>query len=294
MLVTMKALLDRANEENYAVAAPNVSYELDARAVIEAAEDLRAPLILDVCPACSIDMPFFVSYLVRMAEQASVPIAINLDHGASFEEAIMAIRCGCSSIMVDRSALPYEENVAEVRELVKIAHAVGVSVEAEIGRVGDATQYSRDRNVGLTDADEASRYIRDTGIDCLAIAIGTAHGTYSGTPYLDYGVLEKIKSATGFPLVLHGGSGSGDENLARACRMGINKVNMYTDLMRAACDNIAGEDLTGNGCYKLWSIIMEGFKKRISELIVICGSDGKAWISGTNGLLRREASKKSV
>ena len=141
MLVTMKEILDIANKSNYAVAAPNASYELDARALIEAAEDMYAPLILDVCPACSIDMPFFISYLVRLAEQTFIPIAINLDHGASFEEVMIAIRSGCTSIMVDRSSLPYEENVAQVRELVRIAHAVGVSVEAEIGCVGDAMQY---------------------------------------------------------------------------------------------------------------------------------------------------------
>ena len=147
---------------------------------------------------------------------------------------MIALRSGFLSIMVDRSSLPYEENVAEVcGNWLKIAHAVGVSVEAELGHVGSGEQYDADRNAGLTDPEQAKAYVEATGIDALAIAIGTAHGKYVGTPYLDFELLEKIYNEVEIPLVLHGGSGSGDENLARATRMGITKVNIGTDLFQA-------------------------------------------------------------
>lgn len=141
MLVTMKELLDKASAGNYAVAAPNVSNELNARACIEAAEDMKAPLILDVAYMAAVDIQFLGEQLRRLAEQSSVEIAINLDHGASLEQVMAAIRAGFTSVMIDRSACPDEENIRDVSEIVRIAHAVGVSVEAELGHVGDAMHY---------------------------------------------------------------------------------------------------------------------------------------------------------
>ena len=166
-----------------------------------------------------------------MADKANVPVAINLDHGATYEDAIDAIAAGFTSIMVDRSSLPYEENVAQVKELVKVAHATGVSVEAELGHVGQGDNYAVDGKQALTDPAEAKKYIEETGIDMLAVAVGTAHGEYIGTPHIDFDRLAAIKEAVGqdFPLVLHGGSGSGDENLAKACTMG---TVSYTHLRR--------------------------------------------------------------
>jgi fructose-bisphosphate aldolase class II len=287
MLVAMKELLVRASKENYGVAAPNVSHELDARAVIEAAESLRAPLILDVAYGHSADIVFFGGYLTKLAEMSNVPIAINLDHGATFEQAIWGIRSGFTSIMVDRSSLPYEENIKEVAEICRIAHAVGVSVEAELGHVGSGANYAVDGNSALTDPKQVCDYIARTGIDCLAVAIGTAHGTYSGIPHIDFDRLKEIKSKVGqeFPLVLHGGSGSGDDNLAKVCKLGINKVNIATDLMKAS-----GEDLVklnimeNNGFYKIWSTAKEGTKRRMAELIEIFGGKDKAWIPVKQGI----------
>ena len=207
MLVNMCDILKKSREGRYGVVAPNICNEDTARAAIEVAEENRAPLILDVIFNVNPDIPLFAHICGKLARKASVPVALNLDHG------------GCSS-------LPYEENVAEVAELVKIAHAVGVSVEAELGHVGSGEQYDADRNAGLTDPEQAKAYVEATGIDALAIAIGTAHGKYVGTPYLDFELLEKIYNEVEIPLVLHGGSGSGDENLARATRIGITKVNI--------------------------------------------------------------------
>ncbi|GHV63837.1 fructose-bisphosphate aldolase [Spirochaetia bacterium] len=286
MLVSMKEILDRANRENYAVMAPNVSMELDARAVLEAAEEMKSPLILDVLYKANPDMYLFGSYLRRLAEQASVPVAINQDHGQEYAHAVAAIRAGFTSIMVDRSALPYEENAAQVAELAKIAHAVNVSVEAELGYVGMGSNYDHDGISGLTEPSLALDYISRTGIDCLAVAIGTAHGAYKGKPKLDFDRLEEIKKITRFPLVLHGGSGTGEENLAKACKLGINKINVANDLFRAAHSELLKSDMEGNGVYKFWDVCSRGLKNRTKELIECFGGKGKAWVPETRGLPR--------
>ena len=183
MLVNLNEILEKAKTENYAVLMPDVCTELDARAVIEAAENLNAPLILGVCAECNFDVSFTVSYLRIICENSAVPIAIMLDHGKTFRDCLIGIRSGVTSIMVDRSQMPYVDNVREVKELVKIAHSLGISVEAELGHVGEGANYIKDRNVGLTSPHEAERFVMETGIDALAVAIGTAHGTYVGEPF---------------------------------------------------------------------------------------------------------------
>ena len=279
MLVTMKEILTRAAKENYAVPAPNVSSEIDARAMLEGAEDMNAPIILDVGWVQTADIMLFGSYLTQLAEETSIPVALNLDHGAEFSHAVKAIMSGFTSVMVDRSTLPYEQNVKEVKEITKIAHAVGVSVEAELGHVGQGIQYDIDRNAALTDPRQAKRYIEETGVDCLAVAIGTAHGAYQGTPYLDFDRLKEIKKIVGadYPLVLHGGSGTGDEALAKVSRMGINKINICTDLFIAATNGIMKADLKGNDCKKVYNIAKQAEKELIMHYIDLFGSKDKAW-----------------
>lgn len=288
MLVTMKELLHRASLENYAIAAPNVTQEFDARAYIEVAEDMNAPLILDVAYVHNPDMVFFCRYLSELCEMSRIPIAINQDHGAAFAHSIRALVGGCTSIMIDRSVLPYEENVAEVKELTKIAHAAGASVEAELGHVGQAAQYEIDRNAALTDPEQARKYIEETGIDALAVAIGTAHGAYKGVPYLDYDRLVAIKKAVGqaFPLVLHGGSGTGYEAIGKACKLGINKVNIANDLFKAATDAIVDAKLSGNGYYEVWNVAKKGMQEKLGAYIAALGSEGKAWVPEKRGLPR--------
>jgi fructose-bisphosphate aldolase class II len=283
----MKEILDRAHKENYGVAAPNVSMELDARAALEAAEDSKAPLILDVAYASTPDIVFFGSYLTRLADQASIPVAINLDHGAEYAHAIAAIRAGFTSVMVDRSTLEYEDNIAQVAEITTIAHAVGVSVEAELGHVGQGQNYSHDGVHGLTDPKQALDYIKRTGIDCLAVAVGTAHGAYSGTPKIDFDRLIAIKKLTNFPLVMHGGSGSGDSNLQKSCQLGINKVNVANDLFRGAYNKLLKSDMNGNGVYNLWEVCKAGYRARLAELIDCFGGKGKAWIPAKEGLTHK-------
>ncbi|RGU94279.1 class II fructose-bisphosphate aldolase [Clostridium sp. AF15-17LB] len=289
MLVTMKEILDRANEGNYAVPAPVVQTELNARTAIKCAEEMKSPVILLVPLIFDYDVDLFGRYLKALAEAAAVPVAVNHDHGSDFASAVACIRAGFSSIMVDRSELPYEENAAQVRELVKVAHAAGVSVEAELGHVGNASSYEADRDAALTDPELARRFVEDTGIDCLAVAIGTAHGAYDNgqVPYLDYDRLAEIKAATGsFPLVLHGGSGTGDESLGKAARMGINKVNIGCELFSAAIEAIEGADTSGSGAYGFANIIEEGYGSRLKHFFTVLGSEGMAW--DVKEVVRRE------
>ena len=294
MLVTMKEILDRANKENYAVIAPNVFSEMDARTCLEVAEEENSPIIIDVAMSQTADIRFHGSYLTRLANHTSVPVAINLDHGACFEHAIMAIQSGFTSIMIDRSSLPYEENVAQVSELCRIAHAAGVSVESELGHVGQASDGEAVTNEMLTDPEQAEDFIKRTGIDCLAVAIGTAHGAYTGTPHLDFDRLIEIKERLRFPLVLHGGSGTGDQNIAKACRLGINKVNICNELLSAMSRRVRDTDLGGDNAYDFWSVALAGMRDRVRELIHICGSDGKAWAVPCPRLSHSEISMKEA
>ena len=269
MLVNMCDILRKSREGKYGVVAPNICNEDTARAAIEVAEENHAPLILDVIFNVNPDIPLFAGICRQLAERAAVPVALNLDHGGCFEHAMIAVRSGFSSIMVDRSSLPYEENVAEVSELVKIAHAVGVSVEAELGHVGSGEQYDADRNAGLTDPGQAKAYVEATGIDALAIAIGTAHGKYVGTPYLDFELLEKIYNEVEVPLVLHGGSGSGDENLAKATSMGITKVNIGTDLFQAGIDHLLAHHGEIKRAHLGYKLMTDGYKEKTASLYEI-------------------------
>lgn len=284
MLCSMKELIDKANKDNYAIAAPNVSSELDARAALEAAEELESPVILDIATVSTPDLVFAGRYISELCRMASVPVALNLDHGLNFEHAVQAIRGGFTSVMVDRSTFPFEENIEQVREIVKIAHSVGVSVEAELGHVGSGTNIMAPEET-LTDPLMAARFIKETGVDCLAVAIGTAHGAYKEKPKLDFDRLVSIKEACGgFPLVLHGSSGSGDENIKKACRLGINKVNIANELFQGACRKLLAADLSGNGAYDLWNLAKDGYKETLRDRMQLYGCIGKAWTVKNSGI----------
>ena len=287
MLVTMKEILDRAAAGNYGVAAPNIVSEFDARAYIEVAEDLRSPLIIDVFYAAHPDI-FALGRIVReLAEQSTVPVCLNQDHGAGKDTILKCMQAGFTSVMIDRSSLDYETNVRETREIVEIAHALGITVEAELGHVGQAANTEIDTKSALTVPEEAKRFIDETGVDCLAVAIGTAHGAYPKgfTPHLDFDRLAAIKEAVGqdYPLVLHGSSGMDNESLAKACHMGINKVNIATEMYEAAIEASEGL-LQGKAKGRYWRIIKTALQKRLAEKIKVYGSDGKAWDVAASGL----------
>lgn len=291
MLVTLKEILDQANSENYAVPAPDIFTELDARACIEAAEEKHSPLILSIAPRMTKDLAFTAGIATALAEQASVPVAVHLDHGKDLAQIRLAIESGMTSVMIDGSALPLEENIRLVKEAVAIAGPSGVSVEAEIGHVaqavidaeedtddcsdpGDCTVSLPDQ--GLTVPEEAAVFIRQTGIDACAVAIGTVHGTYKGTPHLDFDCLAKIKERAGIPLVLHGSSGTGEENIRKVCRMGINKVNVCNDILQKINEDLRSADLSGNAVYGLWAVVMQSVHDFMIHEIDVTGSAGKS------------------
>lgn len=275
MLVTLNEILTKAKKEGYAVPATNVDHDHNVRAAIEAAEEMNSPLILNMTPTANPDMEFFGPIAAEMARRSSQQICLNLDHGKTFEQCLLGVRSGFTNIMIDRSTLPFEENVKQVKEMVDICHALGLTVEGELGHVGMGDNYAVDGNQALTDVKEAVAFVEQTGVDALAVAIGTAHGAYKGVPKIRFELLHELRDAVPVPLVLHGGSGSGDENLARCAKEGINKLNLSNDLKRAAIENLVNRDLSGNAVYQLYPLLAEGFKNKIKHYIEICGCAGK-------------------
>lgn len=239
MLVNMKYILDAANRDGYAVMAVNsVNMEM-ARAVIEAANEEHSPIIVQmgVGQMKKLAHPQDIIPMIQdMARRADVPICVNLDHGPSLEACQMAMHMGFTNVMMDASSLPYEENVRRTRIVTDMAHAMGVSTEGELGHVGQAADGDGKTSDMYTNVAQAKDYVERTGIDALAVAIGTAHGQYPAgyVPVLDFDRLAELKAALKMPLVLHGGSGSGDENIRKAVAGGINKINVCTDAFHAA------------------------------------------------------------
>lgn len=235
----MKYMLDNANRDGYAVMAVNsVNMEM-ARAVIEAASEEHSPIIVQmgVGQMRKLAHPEDIIPMVKiMAERANVPVCLNLDHGPSLEAELMAIHMGFTNVMIDASSMPYEENVMRTRMIVDLAHPKGISVEGELGHVGQAADGDGKTSDMYTNVDQACDYVARTGIDALAVAIGTAHGKYPAgyVPKLDFERLAELKAALKMPLVLHGGSGSGEENIRKAVAGGINKINVCTDAFHAA------------------------------------------------------------
>ena len=274
MYVPMKIILDTAKKGGYAVPAFMTWDETSFRAACEAGKEMHSPIISITPRAYFSDPQLFGLIMHEIAMEYDIPIASCLDHGGTYQDAITAIRAGFTSIMVDRSTLPFTENVAQVKEIVRIAHAVGVSVEAELGHVGLGSKPdSRDR---FTVPDEAKRFVEETGVDCLAVSVGTAHGVYKGIPTLKFDLIDEIAKVVDIPLVLHGGSGTGDENLSKISKTAICKINIANDLMRAAYNEAINTNMTGNNVYELFNVLMSGYKKCAKHYIEVLGSKDKA------------------
>lgn len=276
MYISMIELMKKARKEHYCIPAIAVENEHSVRAAIKAAEEKHSPLIMISLFKVNPDICYFGRIVADLALRASVPVAMCQDHGGTYEEAIWAIRAGFTDVMVDRSTLPFEENIAQVSEIVKVAHAVGVGVEAELGHVGIATNYEVDGTSGFTVPAEAVEYVERTGVDALAVAIGTAHGVYKGVPKLQFELLQELREKVSVPLVLHGGSGTGEENLKKACQMGICKLNISNDLKRGAISNLNENCKDGMGAYAMYPLLFEGYKNVAAGYMDLCGSAGKA------------------
>lgn len=231
-------------EKNYAVGAFDTMNPLMTEAILSAAEEEQKPLILmqiDAMMGIRADQESYFRCIHEMIAHTTVPICLMLDHGGSYESCIRAIQYGFSAVMFDGSMLPFEENVRQTKEIVRAAHACGVSVEAEIGHVGGLEadeQADPDGSVvdesGYSEPDKAKEFAEETGIDAMAIAFGTVHGKYRGEPRLDYDRLATIRSLVDIPLVMHGGSGVPAEGFRSAVKHGINKVNICTAMLQEA------------------------------------------------------------
>ena len=281
MLVNMNDVLLPAQEGKYGVGFFNAVNVEMARAVIETAEELQAPVMIGTAEVLLPAMPLVnvADYLIPMAKRAGVPVCVHYDHGLSFEKCMEALKLGFTSVMYDCSTENYETNVKKVAEMVRICHAMGVTVEGELGHVGDndgAGKLEKPSDF-YTDPDAAEDYVRRTGIDALAVAVGNAHGDYKFTPKLDFERIETIAGRTGVPLVLHGGSGLADDDFRKAVEKGVCKVNIFTDLDKAGKAGIEKGLLESAGSMmSLLPYEIEAMKAVVAEKIRLFGSEGKA------------------
>ena len=237
MLVSFEEILDIAVKGNFAVPAFNAYNMETVLGVMEAAEEANAPVIIQSYSRLfTNEEGYFVSPIIlAAAKKTSVPICFHLDHGAGTTEVTRALRYGATGIMIDKSALPLEDNIAETKKIVNMCAAVGVQVEGELGHVGSVNDESM---AEYTNVDEAVRFVNETGVAALAVLVGTAHGRYKQAPVLDIERISDISKATNLPLVLHGGSGVPDEQIIAAVKAGIRKINFGTDVCYSFLDKI--------------------------------------------------------
>lgn len=256
MLVNLNDVLIPARKNKYAVGLFNtVNFEM-VRGVIKAAEENKCPVIIGTAEVLLPYGPLeeLSEFLVPMAKKAEVPVVVHYDHGLTFDKCIEALKLGFTSVMYDCSKDSYEENIRKVRELTKIAHCFGATVEGELGHVGDNEGSSegnnilQDPSVFYTEPLQAKDYVERTNIDALAIAVGSAHGSYKMKPKLDFERIKEIKASVDVPLVLHGGSGLSDDDFKKAIENGISKVNIFTDINVAASDAVKKAFEYGKNC----------------------------------------------
>lgn len=231
MLVSLKEIITDAFRNGYAVGAFNCLSLENVMGAVQAAEELRSPIILQLAevqfPYAPMEM--MIPMFVDAARRATVPVAVHLDHGLSFQTCAEAIRLGATSVMIDGSAFPLEENMRVTREVVRMAKAFGVNVEAELGKVGntDTEEGKNDTNT-FTDVEESICFVQETGVDALAVSIGNLHGKYTATPFLNIQRLKEIKERNPIPLVLHGGTGTSEADFKACVHNGISKINVAT------------------------------------------------------------------
>lgn len=279
MLLSMKTLLDMAKRERFCIPAPTVWSLETVEAAYEVGRQCKTPLILMVWDDNTSEWIEKMGAIVQMTDRRypDVCCALILDHGQSFESAMTALRAGYTTVMADYSMLPLEENIAKVQSVVKAAHALGVAVEAELGHVGEGYEYEATRDAGLTKPSEAQEFVKRTGCDMLAVAVGTSHGTYHGTPKIEFGLLDTLRELVEIPLVLHGGSGTGDENLRKAAQHGICKVNLCTDLFIGYENAVRKEAASDHPDFlTMYFAGAEGYKDVLKHYVDVLGSENKS------------------
>lgn len=281
MLVNMNDVLLPAKEQGYGVGFFNAVNVEMARAVIETAEELNAPVMVGTAEVLlpAMELERVAEYLIPMARKAKVPVCVHYDHGLTQERCKQAIDLGFTSIMYDCSMDDYETNVAKLKEMTDVCHALNITVEGELGHVGDNAGAGKLENPSdyFTDPDTAVDFVRRTGVDSLAVAVGNAHGDYAFPPKLDFERIRKISEMTDLPLVLHGGSGLSNDDFRQAVSCGICKVNIFTDIDKAGKAGI--ERGLAAGAKSMMGLIpyeIEAIKEVVREKITLFGSVGRA------------------
>lgn len=280
-LVTTKEMLLDAQKGGYAVGAFNVENMEMVQAVLAAAEELQAPVIMQTTPSTVkyAGLDYYYANVKAAACRASVPVAVHLDHGSSFELAMQALRVGYTSIMIDGSHSVFEENIEVSKRVADACSPSDVPVEAELGKVGGKEDDLDGGAGGYTDPMEAKEFVEKTGVSSLAVAIGTAHGVYKGEPKLDLDRLTEIRKVVDIPLVLHGASGLSDEAVKESIKRGICKVNFATELRIAYTDGVKKQLKDEPDTFdpkKYGAVGRENVKQLVMNRMKVCGCDGKA------------------
>lgn len=275
-LVNLKNILKKAETEHYAIGSFDVFNIEILKGVLYAAEETKSPVILAYAEAFEefVNIESFAPVMLRMAQKATVPVAVHLDHATSLELILRAVHSGFTSVMIDASEKPFKDNVAITKQVMQICRTFDVSVEAELGHVSGGEGLYKDDNYIYTDVSEAKMFVEETGVDALAVAIGTVHGVYKSTPKLSIDRLKAIKDIVKMPLVLHGGSGLTDEDFRNTIANGVSKVNIFTDLMLAAQESLRCS--IDRSYFKQCIDAANAVKAETVKKIMVFGSNGKA------------------
>ena len=281
MLVNLDAVLRPAQKGQYGVGLFNAVNMEMTNAIMDTAEELRAPVIMGTAEVLlgAADLAEVAAMVKARAERSEIPVVLHYDHGLTFEKCMEAIHLGYTSVMYDCSTDPYEENIEKVAEMVKIAHSLGVTVEGELGHVGDnegAGKLTKPSDY-YTDPAQAADFVKRTGVDALAIAVGNAHGDYKFPPKLDFDRISEITAAVDVPLVLHGGSGLSDDDFREAIKRGIAKVNIFTDISKAQVKGMQkGIEAGVNNAFDLTPYEVGAICEVVEEKMRLFSSVGKA------------------
>lgn len=280
MLVNMKELLADAQKGNYAVGSFSVANMEMVLGVLQAAEELKAPVILQIAEVRLKQSPLELigPLMVAAAKNAKTPVAVHFDHGKTVEKISQALELGFTSVMFDGSHLPLDENIEMTKQVMALAAPYGAAVEAEIGCVGGSEDGSEDIVINCTKPQDAVRFENETKVDALAIAIGNAHGNYKSTPHLRFDILAEVNEKTSTPLVLHGGTGISPDDFVRCSKTGIKKINIATATFDSVENSVRScyNDKSIKGYYDLQAAEVEGAYENAKKHILIFGTDGKA------------------
>ena len=281
-LLDMKSLLEKAKKEKYGVGAFSIANMEMIMGTIKAAEELNSPIILQIAEVRLNYSPLYLigPMMIEAAKKAKVPVAVHLDHGMTLEVIKEALELGFTSVMIDGSQYPLEENIEITKKVMEQAKLYGATVEAEIGRVGGSEDGKENHGIVHTDVAEAEKFYKKTSVNALAVAIGNAHGVYKGEPKLNFEILDKINKIIDIPLVLHGGSGISEKDFRHCIDLGIHKINVATSTFNSVEKSVremySGDEKVKQDYFKLHAAEIQGAYENVKMHIEIFNSKNKA------------------